>query len=730
MADPKLADPISTSFARMVICENTGGFVDEHSNEKALVEVDPSGRYIRSGQVWVRGKARIVYHGFDRLRGVEVAWNQLHLMEPPCEEDKERLEAQVAVLSKMDHQHIMKFHAAWIDEEMQVLNFITEYSHPGPLRRHRRSHKTLPRNLLKLWAWQILQGLAYLHMQQPPIIHKYLQCDNIFINATTGIVKVGDLGLAKILEGGLSRCQSSLGSPEFLAPELYHGDYSEKVDIYAYGMVLLEIATVEFPYRECENGAEIYSRASSGVLPASLSKVQDPETKLLINLCLNQSPEKRPSAKQLVEHPYFESVRPVGPKSTSMSMMVFQSLDESDTDQSCSSEAEWSAADSVSVRSAVSCLSDERDYSNSTDEEDGDEIPGMGTKNMGKQIGAPYSDNSDEEDYDQISGTGTNFMVDEVGTPYSDNVAEEDCDQMSEVEMIIMVQQAGVKGKCVDFTLTLTAPGQDMRFFEFNFNLELDSVESVAMELQEEFELTDSETETFMRLLRDELLIVSNARATSTKSRQEKGMIEVVIDSRSSDVGFTWPPVREQSRDPKKMNLEEENFKAASTPVYGAKQPNVNSGDDVVVCNDLDAIWVVSKNADQIPFIRTMSVKSIEGQILTVPEDAKLSRVKVGGQDGRAEEKVLMVHVDNDAPPLVGRSEPVIGRKETGFSEQGTAARQNGSGDDQALLPWLFQECCSLVNSLFTAVRGFWWQLREQSRRRSSTSIPMSMATR
>lgn len=43
-------------------------------------------------------------------------------------------------------------------------------------------------------------GLRYLHGQEPPIIHRDLKCDNIFINGNHGEVKIGDLGLATVME--------------------------------------------------------------------------------------------------------------------------------------------------------------------------------------------------------------------------------------------------------------------------------------------------------------------------------------------------------------------------------------------------------------------------------------------------------------------------------------------------------------------------------------------------
>jgi len=55
-------------------------------------------------------------------------------------------------------------------------------------------------NAMRRWAKQILTGLAYLHSQKPPIIHRDLKCDNIFINGNHGKVKIGDFGLAMVMQ--------------------------------------------------------------------------------------------------------------------------------------------------------------------------------------------------------------------------------------------------------------------------------------------------------------------------------------------------------------------------------------------------------------------------------------------------------------------------------------------------------------------------------------------------
>lgn len=55
----------------------------------------------------------------------------------------------------------------------------------------------------------------------------------------------------------------SSGTPEFMAPEMYEEHYDESVDVYAFGMCMLEMATSEYPYSECQNAAQIYRKVTS-----------------------------------------------------------------------------------------------------------------------------------------------------------------------------------------------------------------------------------------------------------------------------------------------------------------------------------------------------------------------------------------------------------------------------------------------------------------------------------
>lgn len=127
--------------------------------------------------------------------------------------------------------------------------------------RYRKKHKHVDMKAIKNWARQILRGLHYLHSHNPPIIHRDLKCDNVFVNGNNGEIKIGDLGLAIVMQQPTAH--SVIGTPEFMAPELYDEEYNELVDIYSFGMCMLEMVTCEYPYSECKNPAQIYKKVTS-----------------------------------------------------------------------------------------------------------------------------------------------------------------------------------------------------------------------------------------------------------------------------------------------------------------------------------------------------------------------------------------------------------------------------------------------------------------------------------
>ncbi|XP_061370074.1 probable serine/threonine-protein kinase WNK10 isoform X2 [Gastrolobium bilobum] len=280
------------------------GYRETHDFEEDFVEKDPTGRYLRYNEILGKGAFKTVYRGFDEIDGIEVAWNQVRIDELlQSVDDLAKLYSEVHLLKSLKHENIIKFFNSWIDDKKKTVNIITELFTSGNLRQYRKKHRYVDMKAIKGWARQILQGLVYLHSHKPPIIHRDLKCDNIFVNGNHGEVKIGDLGLAIVMQQPTAR--SVIGTPEFMAPELYEEEYNELVDVYSFGMCMLEMVTFEYPYSECKNPAQIYKKVTSGIEPASLKRVSDPQIKEFIKKCLVPASE-RLSAKELLKDPFLQ----------------------------------------------------------------------------------------------------------------------------------------------------------------------------------------------------------------------------------------------------------------------------------------------------------------------------------------------------------------------------------------------------------------------------------------
>ncbi|PHT75170.1 hypothetical protein T459_18692 [Capsicum annuum] len=204
------------------------------------------------------------YKAFDLHNGIEGAWSRVKVEDVLQSPDKlGKLFAEMPLLRKLKHGNIMKFCDSWFDDKKRTVNMITEFFTFGNLRQD-------------------------------------LKCDNIFVDGNTGEIKIGDLGLATIMEHPTFK-----RIPEFKAPEFYEEEYNELVDIYSFGMCMLELVTFEDPYSEYKNPAQIFKKVSSGVKPASLGKVTDPQIKAFIEKCLVPAPLRLP-AKDLLKDPFLQ----------------------------------------------------------------------------------------------------------------------------------------------------------------------------------------------------------------------------------------------------------------------------------------------------------------------------------------------------------------------------------------------------------------------------------------
>lgn len=154
-----------------------------------FVEVDPTGRFGRYSDLLGAGAVKKVYRAFDQEEGIEVAWNQVRLRnfsENPALIN--RLHSEVKLLQTLQNKYIIVCYSVWKNDECNTLNFITEVCTSGNLRDYRKKHPHVSIKALKKWSKQVLEGLEYLHTHEPCIIHRDLNCSNIFVNGNVGQV--------------------------------------------------------------------------------------------------------------------------------------------------------------------------------------------------------------------------------------------------------------------------------------------------------------------------------------------------------------------------------------------------------------------------------------------------------------------------------------------------------------------------------------------------------------
>uniref|UniRef100_A0A3B3V9X1 non-specific serine/threonine protein kinase n=1 Tax=Poecilia latipinna TaxID=48699 RepID=A0A3B3V9X1_9TELE len=278
---------------------------DIEEAETKAVGTSPDGRFLKFDIEIGRGSFKTVYKGLDTETTVEVAWCELQDRKL-SKSERQRFKEEAGMLKGLQHPNIVRFYDSWegLCKGKKCIVLVTELMTSGTLKTYLKRFKVMKIKVLRSWCRQILKGLHFLHTRAPPIIHRDLKCDNIFITGPTGSVKIGDLGLATLKRASFAK--SVIGTPEFMAPEMYEEKYDESVDVYAFGMCMLEMATSEYPYSECQNAAQIYRRVTSGVKPASFDKVAIPEVKEIIEGCIRTNKDERYAIKTLLNHAFFQ----------------------------------------------------------------------------------------------------------------------------------------------------------------------------------------------------------------------------------------------------------------------------------------------------------------------------------------------------------------------------------------------------------------------------------------
>lgn len=217
--------------------------------------------------------------------------------------DKERVLEEIKLYEQLDHPNVLKMIKAWRNKNKDEVVMITELM-TSSLKEYIHRNNERPRlKVIKLWCKSILKALEYFHSRSPPVIHRDLKCDNIFISSSNAEIRIGDLGFSTTLKE--SHLKSQVGTPYFMAPEMYEEKYGTGVDVYSFGLCIIEMCTLSTPYSECKNQSALLMKLKSMEKPEAFDQIQDEQVKEFISLCILPA-EQRPSASQLLEHNFLK----------------------------------------------------------------------------------------------------------------------------------------------------------------------------------------------------------------------------------------------------------------------------------------------------------------------------------------------------------------------------------------------------------------------------------------
>ncbi|XP_072505926.1 serine/threonine-protein kinase Nek4 isoform X4 [Notamacropus eugenii] len=243
------------------------------------------------------GEVTLVRHRQD---GKQYVIKKLNLRNASSRERK-AAEQEAQLLSQLKHPNIVTYRESWEGGD-GLLYIVMGFCEGGDLYRKlkERKGKLLPENQVVEWFVQIAMALQYLHEKH--ILHRDLKTQNVFLTRTN-IIKVGDLGIARVLENQYDMASTLIGTPYYMSPELFSNKpYNYKSDVWALGCCVYEMATLKHAFNARDMNSLVY-RIIEGKLPP-MPKDYSPQLAELIRTMLCKKPEERPSVRSILRQPY------------------------------------------------------------------------------------------------------------------------------------------------------------------------------------------------------------------------------------------------------------------------------------------------------------------------------------------------------------------------------------------------------------------------------------------
>ncbi|GAQ46833.1 putative protein serine/threonine kinase [Aspergillus tubingensis] len=261
--------------------------------------VDPETIYMKQSCIGGGSFGR-VYKGVDKRTGASVAIKIIDVEN--AEDEVEDIIQEIAILSELNSPYVTRYHGSflkgsslWIIMEFCAGGSCSDLMRPG----------TIPEEYIMIIIRELLRGLDYLHSDKK--LHRDVKAANILLTSN-GQVKLADFGVSSQLSATMTKKNTFVGTPFWMAPEVIkQSGYDYKADIWSLGITAIELANGEPPYSDIHPMKVLFliPKNPPPVLQGDYSKA----FKNFVELCLRRDPRERPSARELLEHPFIKRAK-------------------------------------------------------------------------------------------------------------------------------------------------------------------------------------------------------------------------------------------------------------------------------------------------------------------------------------------------------------------------------------------------------------------------------------
>ncbi|XP_039017046.1 serine/threonine-protein kinase EDR1-like [Hibiscus syriacus] len=221
-----------------------------------------------------------------------------------------QFKCEVEIMLRLRHPNVVLFMGAVT--RSPNFSILTEFLPRGSLNKLlHRSNPQLDEKRRMRMAIDVAKGMDYLHTSNPTIVHRDLKTPNLLVDKNW-VVKVCDFGLSRMKHHTFLSSKSTAGTPEWMAPELLRNEpANEKCDVYSFGVILWELATLRIPWKGL-NPMQVVGAVGFQNRRLEIPEDIDRVAAQIIRDCWQTEPHLRPSFAQLMsrqlrlQHLYME----------------------------------------------------------------------------------------------------------------------------------------------------------------------------------------------------------------------------------------------------------------------------------------------------------------------------------------------------------------------------------------------------------------------------------------